>query len=312
MLEEKRIIVTGGSGFLGSHIVDLLKRYNEVFVPRSSDYDLRQADAVAQVFSDFGSTDIVIHAASDVGGIGYNSTHPASQFYNNTLINLNVVHESYQRGVEKIVGIGSVCEYPATTPVPFKEDSLWDGYPVVANDAYSLTKRMLLVQGDVYRRQYGFNAIHLLPVNLYGPRDDFNPSNSHVVPALIHKVCSAIDEGKDSVDVWGTGFESREFLYVADAAKAIVLAAEKYNKPDPVNIGSGQEIEIREITQLIKELTGYSGTFNYLDNGLGGHQRRTLDVTEAEKEFGFVAETDFSEGLKATIDYYLNKKNYLN
>lgn len=311
MIEGKRIVVTGGSGFLGSHIVDRLKSANEVFVPRSSRYDLKSADAVRQLFSDFGQTDIVIHAAADIGGIGYSSTHPGNQFYNNTLINLNIVHESCQAGVGKFVGVGSVCEYPADTPVPFREETLWDGYPVVSNDSYGLTKRMLLVQCDAYRKQYGFSSIHLLPVNLYGPRDDFDINNSHVIPALIRKVVYAMDNGEDSVDVWGTGRESREFVYVEDAAEAVVLAAERYDKPEPVNIGSGKEIEISGIADLLKELLGYEGGFNYLDNGLGGQQRRMLDVSRAREEFGFAAKTDFREGLQNTINYYLANKDVL-
>ena len=311
MIDGKRIMVTGGSGFLGSHVVDRLKSANEVFVPRSSRYDLKSADAVRQLFSDFGQTDVVIHAAADIGGIGYSSTHPGNQFYNNTLINLNIVHESCQAGVRKFVGVGSVCEYPADTPVPFREETLWDGYPVVTNDSYGLTKRMLLVQCNAYRKQYGFNSIHLLPVNLYGPRDDFDINNSHVIPALIRKVVYAMDNGEDSVDVWGTGHESREFVYVEDAAEAVVLAAERYDRPEPVNIGSGKEIGISDIAALIKELLGYRGDFTYLDNGLGGQQRRMLDVSRAREEFGFTAKTDFREGLQSTINYYLANKDAL-
>lgn len=304
MIQGKRIVVTGGAGFLGSHVVSRLAENNEVFVPRSSNYDLRDAAAVKQVFSDFGQTDMVIHCAADIGGIGYSSTHPATQLYNNTLINLNVVHESYAAGVGKFVGVGSVCEYPADTPVPFREETLWDGYPVVTNDSYGLTKRMLLVQCEAYRRQYGFRSIHLLPVNMYGPLDDFDPENSHVIPALIRKICHALDNGETSVDVWGTGFESREFVYVDDVAEAIVLAAERYEKPDPVNVGSGREVTIRELAKLIAAIVGYEGEFNYLDNGLGGQQRRMLDVTKAEQEFGFKATTTFDEGLRDTINYY--------
>lgn len=311
MITDKRIIVTGGAGFLGSHIVARLNGDNEVFVPRSKDYDFKDGEAVRQMISDFGGADMVIHAAVDIGGIGYSSTHPGSQFYNNTLINLNVVHESCQAGVKKFVGVGSVCEYPADTPVPFREDTLWDGYPVVTNDSYGLTKRMLLVQCNAYRKQYGFNSIHLLPVNLYGPRDDFDVNNSHVIPALIRKVVAAMDRGEDNVDVWGTGYESREFVYVDDAAEAIVLAAERYDKPEPVNVGSGQEIQIRGIAELVKEILGYKGGFTYLDNGLGGQQRRMLDVSRARDEFGFTARTSFHDGLQATVDYYLQNKDHI-
>lgn len=309
MIIGKRIIVTGGAGFLGSHIVARLEGDNEVFVPRSKDYDLKDSEAVRQLFADFGGVDMVIHAAADIGGIGYSSTHPGNQFYNNTLINLNVVHESCRAGVKKFVGVGSVCEYPADTPVPFKEETLWDGYPVVTNDSYGLTKRMLLVQCNAYRKQYGFNSIHMLPVNLYGPKDDFDVKNSHVIPALIRKVVTAMDKGEDNVDVWGTGYESREFVYVDDAAEAIVLAAERYDKPEPVNVGSGREIQIRGIAELVKEILGYEGGFTYLDNGLGGQHRRMLDVSRARDEFGFVAKTSFREGLQATVDYYLQNKD---
>ena len=308
MINNKRIIVTGGMGFLGSHVVDLLKENNDVFVPKRKEYDLTCVEDVKKMFCDFSNADIVIHAAADIGGIGYSSTHPADQLYNNTLININIVHESYLAGVEKFVGIGSVCEYPAQTPVPFKEDELWNGYPVVTNDAYGLTKRMMLAQCNAYNRQYGFKYIHLLPVNLYGPRDDFDINNSHVIPALIRKIVYALDNNIDVVDVWGTGLESREFVYVGDAAEAVVLATEKYEKGDPVNIGSGNEITIKEIANIIKDILGYQGKFKYLDNGLGGQQRRMLDVSKAEKEFGFLAKTSLYDGLKETIRYYLENK----
>lgn len=311
MVIGKRIIVTGGSGFLGSHIVDILRTENEVFVPKSKDYDLKYPESSDQIFSDFKNPDIVIHAAADIGGIGYSSTHPGKQFYNNTLINLNIIHSSYKAGIEKFVGVGSVCEYPAVTPVPFKEETLWDGYPVVTNDAYGLTKRMMLAQCTAYQKEYGFNFIHLLPVNLYGPRDDFDINNSHVIPALIRKIVYAINHNEQNVDVWGTGDESREFLYVEDAAKAVVLAAEKYDKPEPVNLGSGSEITVKELAKTIGEILNFKGDFTYLNNGLGGQQRRMLDVSKAEREFGFVAETSIYDGLKKVIEYYLNNKAQL-
>ncbi len=311
MLKDKKIVVTGGAGFLGSHIVELLKADNEVFIPRSKQYNLTIKQEVQQMFSDFGKTDIVIHAAADIGGIGYSSTHPGNQFYNNALINLHIVHEAYMVGVEKFVGVGSVCEYPAITSVPFKETELWNGYPVITNDAYGLTKRMLLAQCTAYKRQYGFNFIHLLPVNLYGPRDDFDVHNSHVIPALIRKIVYALDHDQKSVEVWGTGDESREFVYVGDAAKAIVLATERYNKSEPVNVGSGKEITIKKLANMIKDILGYKGELKYLNNGLGGQQRRVLDISKAKSEFGFLAETSFYDGIRNTIQYYLNNKESL-
>lgn len=311
MIKDKKIIITGGAGFLGSHITKALKDNNEVIVPRSREYDLKDANAVKQLFADNKGVNIVIHAAADIGGIGYSSTHSGNQFYNNTLINLNIVHESYLAGIEKFVGVGSVCEYPASSPVPFKESDLWNGYPVVTNDAYGLTKRMLLAQCIAYKRQYGFNFIHLLPVNLYGPKDDFNLNSSHVIPALIRKTVKAIDNHDDNVDIWGTGDESREFLYVEDAARAVVLATELYEKDEPVNLGTGTEITIKELAKLIGEELGYSGRFTYLKNGLGGQQRRMLDINKAKKEFNFEAYVSLREGIKNTIDYFKQNKNNL-
>ena len=312
MISGKRIIVTGGAGFLGSHIVDLLKDNNEVFVPRKKNYNLTEKKSVQKMFEDFGKTDIIIHAAADIGGIGYSSTHSGNQFYNNALMNLHLVHEASMAGIDKFVGVGSVCEYPATTPVPFKENDLWNGYPVITNDAYGLTKRMMLAQCTAYNRQYGLKFIHLLPVNLYGPRDDFDINNSHVIPALIRKIVHAKETGETVVDVWGTGNESREFVYVEDAARAIVLASEKYEKGEPVNVGSGQEITIKELAEMIKTILNYKGTFCYLNNGLGGQQRRMLDVSKAKKEFGFEAKIGFFDGLTNTIEYYLKNKEKLN
>lgn len=304
MIKDKRIIVTGGSGFLGSHIVDLLKVNNEVFVPRSKEYNLIEKNDVKKLFRDFNNVDIVIHAAADIGGIGYSSNHPAKQYYNNTLINTNMLHESYVNGVSKFVGIGSVCEYPSETPVPFKEEDLWNGYPVETNDAYGISKRMLLAQSIAYKKEYGFNAIHLLPVNMYGPRDNFDYQNSHVIPALIRKIVDAKKAGSSEVEVWGTGKESREFIYVGDVAQAIVLATEFYDEIEPINIGSGEEVKISEIAEILKELLEYNGKFKYLNNGLGGQKRRMLDVSKANDKFGFRATTDFKDGLRETIKYY--------
>lgn len=307
MIRDKRIIVTGGSGFLGKHIVELLEKENDVFVPRSKDYNLTIKKDVTKMFRDYGEADILIHAAAVLGGIGYSSSHSAEQFYINTLINTNVVHESYLNNIKKFVGIGSVCEYPANTPVPFKEEEIWNGYPVETNDAYGLTKRMLLAQCIAYKRDYEFNAIHLLPVNLYGPGDNFDYKTSHVIPALIRKIIDATNCSKSEIEVWGTGFESREFIFVKDAAKAIVLASEHYNKIDPINIGSGEEIQIRDIAEILAKILNYQGDFKYLNNGLGGQQRRMLDVSRAFSEFGFKAETSFEKGLNETIEYFVNE-----
>lgn len=308
MIKGKRIIVTGGAGFLGGSIVELLKNENDLFVPRSKDYNLCDLDSARQIFRDFGSVDYVIHAAADIGGIGYSSSHPATQFFNNSLINLNIVQASFENSVEKFIGIGSVCEYPAETPVPFREENLWNGYPVKTNDAYGLTKRMLLAQCDAYREQFGFSSVHLLPVNLYGPRDDFDLRNSHVIPALIRKIDYAKDNNEKYVEVWGTGRESREFVYVGDAARAVVLATEHYDGTMPINVGSGHEITIDALADLLKEIMGYDGEFVFLDNGLGGQNRRMLDVSRAELEFGFKAEVDLFTGLSNTVEYYYSNK----
>lgn len=307
MIKDKKIIVTGGAGFLGSHIVNLLKENNEVIVPRSKEYNLSTEEGVKKLFADNPNVDMVIHAAADIGGIGYSATHPADQYDRNALINIYMLKYSYINKVKKFVAVGSVCEYPAVTPCPFKEDTLWDGYPVPTNDAYGLTKRMLLAQQIAYKKQYGYETIHLLPVNLYGPKDKFDDAHSHVIPALIKKVYNAKVNNLDSVEVWGTGYESREFVYVADAAKAIVLAAEHYNDIEPVNVGSGNEITIRELAKMIADIMDYKGEFVYINNGLGGQQRRVLDVSKAKERFGFSAETSFEEGLRNTINYFIEE-----
>lgn len=312
-MKNKKVIVTGGAGFLGRHIVKQLEQQeNQVFVPRSAMYNLESKEATEKMFekclSEWGKVDILIHAATDIGGIGYSNSHSASQFYSNTLINLNTVHGAYKYGVQKFVGVGSVCEYPAVTPCPFKEEELWNGYPVVSNDAYGLTKRMLLAQCIAYERQYGFKFVHLLPVNMYGPGDNFDLENSHVIPALIRKIAYAIDHNSDFVEVWGTGLESREFVYIEDVAEAVILAAEKYESSEPVNIGSGKEIQMNQLAEILKQIMGYKGTFKYLNNGLGGQVRRLLDVSKAEREFGFKAKTDFYIGLEKTIKAFYDNR----
>lgn len=311
MIQGKKILVTGGSGFLGSHICNLLQDNNTLVVPRSAHYDLREREAVQQLFVDHSNINIVIHAAADIGGIGYSSTHPAQQFYNNALMNIHVLHESYMNHVEKFVGIGSVCEYPAKTATPFQEKDVWDGYPVVTNDAYGITKRQLLAQSIAYRKEHNFRCIHLLPVNLYGPRDNFDKNNSHVIPALIQKTVTAKENHETVVDVWGTGNESREFIYVDDAARAIILATEFYDEIYPVNVGSGKEMKICDLAQTIKRIIGFEGEFRYTNNGLGGQYRRVLDVSKAKELFGFSATTSFEDGLRKTIQYYYDNRDKL-
>lgn len=304
-LKKKRILVTGGAGFLGSRIVSLLEKRGckEIVIPRSAKYDLRNPGIAKRVVKD---VEIVIHLAAKVGGIGFNREKPGELFYDNLIMGVHLMEESRKAGVEKFVGIGTICQYPKFTPVPFKEKDLWNGYPEETNAPYGLAKKMLLVQAQAYRKQYGFNAIHLMPVNLYGPGDNFDPKSSHVIPALIKKFVDAKKRKDKHVVVWGTGKPTREFLYVEDAARAIVLAAEKYDKPEPVNIGSSFEISIKELANLIKKLTGYKGKIVWDKTKPDGQPRRKLDTTRAKKEFGFSAKISFKEGLKKTIDWYEN------
>jgi len=303
---HKRILITGGAGFLGSHVVEELKTagVRHIFAARSQKYDLRHREAVVRLYEDT-RPDIVIHLAAVVGGIGANRENPGSFFYENLVMGAEMMEQGRRYGVEKFVAVGTVCAYPKFTPVPFQEDELWSGYPEETNAPYGLAKKMLLVQAQAYRQQYGFNAIYLLPVNLYGPRDSFDPAKSHVIPALIKKCVDAVENGSRTIEVWGTGSASREFLYVTDCARAIVLAARHYDKPEPVNIGAGREITIRELVTLTADLTGFRGQTIWDSSKPDGQPRRCLDVTRAEREFGFRAATDFVTGLRATIEWYL-------
>lgn len=306
--KSKKIVITGGAGFLGSHLVKELrtKGADNIFIPRSKNYDLRDKFICKKVVK---GADIVIHLAANVGGIGLNQVKPGELFYDNLTMGVNLMEEARLAKVEKFVGLGTICEYPKFTPLPFKEDDLWNGYPEETNAPYGLAKKMLLVQAQAYRQQYGFNAIHLMPVNLYGPGDNFDPKSSHVIPALIKKFIEGKEEKKKSVEVWGNGNATREFLYVEDAARAIVMATEKYNKSLPVNIGSAFEISVANLAQLIKELIGFQGEIIWDRSKPNGQPRRKLDTTRAEKEFGFKSSTDFNSGLKKTIKWYLENRN---
>lgn len=306
ILKNKTILVTGGAGFLGSHLIELLKKEKpkKLIIPRSNEHDLRNIKDVRKVLK---NVDIVIHLAANVGGIGYNQEHPAELFYDNLIMGTQMMHESYKAGVEKFVSIGTICAYPKFTPVPFKEEDIWIGYPEETNAPYGLAKKMQLVQSQAYRDQYGFNAIYLLPTNLYGPRDNFDPNSSHVIPALIKKFIEAKENNAEEVTVWGTGSPTREFLYVEDAARAIVEATKKYNKPDPINLGSSFEISIAELAHLIGDLVGYKGKIIFDTSKPDGQPRRKIDTTKAKEEFDFESNITFKEGLKKTIEWY--KKN---
>jgi GDP-L-fucose synthase len=303
--QNRRVCVTGGAGFLGSFVTEKLRQrgVKDIFIPTIDQYDLVQMDDVRRMLDD-ARPDMVIHLAAHVGGIGANREHPAEFFYDNLMMGVQLMHESWKRNIEKFVAIGTVCAYPKFTPVPFMEDNIWNGYPEETNAPYGLAKKMLLVQAQAYRQQYGYDAIFLLPVNLYGPRDNFNPASSHVIPALIRKCIEAQEAGQEEVVGWGDGSPTREFLYVEDAAEGILMAAEKYNGSDPVNLGSGFEISIKDLYGMIARLTGYKGRLVWDASKPNGQPRRGLDVTRAEKHFGFRAQTNFEEGLRRTIEWY--------
>jgi GDP-L-fucose synthase len=301
----RRVMVTGGGGFLGTAVVERLREVGsaDVFVPRSHTYDLRTPDGIDQALA-VGRPELVIHLAAVVGGIGANRENPGRFFYENAVMGIELMERARLAGVAKFVQIGTVCAYPKFTPVPFREDDIWNGYPEETNAPYGLAKKMLLVQGQAYREQYGFDVIHLIPVNLYGPGDNFDPSSSHVIPALIKKCVDAREAGLDHIEVWGTGAASREFLYVGDAAEGIVLGAEHYDGAEPVNLGVGREITIRDLVELIARLTRFAGEIRWDPSKPDGQPRRALDTSRARERFGFVATTDFEEGLRRTIDWY--------
>lgn len=303
--QNKRITVTGGSGFLGSFVVEKLRERGatDIFIPRSADYDLRTREGIDRMLTD-ACPDIIIHLAALAGGIGANRARPAEFFYDNLMMGVPLLHRAWETGVEKFVAVGSICSYPKFTPLPFKEENLWNGYPEETNAPYGLAKKMLLVQAQAYRQQYGFNTIYLMPVNLYGPRDNFDLQTSHVIPALIRKCIEAQERGDTQIVAWGDGSPTREFLYAADAAEGIVTAAEKYDSAEPVNLGSGQEIRIKDLLELIACLTGFEGKIVWDTSKPNGQPRRALDTSRAEQYFGWRAKTQFEEGLRETIRWY--------
>ncbi len=308
--KDKRVIVTGGAGFLGSYVVEKLKERGckNIFVPIVEDYDLIKEKNVIRLYQDYPA-DIVIHLAAVVGGIGANRENPGKFYYDNLVMGAMLMEYARQFKVDKFVALGTICAYPKYTPVPFKEKDLWNGYPEETNAPYGLAKKMMLVQSQAYRAQYGFNSIFLLPLNLYGPRDNFNPRSSHVIPALIKKFVEAVRRKKDEVVCWGTGKSTRGFLYVEDAVEGILLATEKYNKSDPVNLGSDLEISIKELAELVAKLVGFKGKIKWDISKPDGQPRRKLDTSRAEQEFDFISKMDFEEGLKRTIEWYRENKN---
>ncbi|MGD8500204.1 MAG: GDP-L-fucose synthase [Phycisphaerales bacterium] len=310
--EDRRIVVTGGAGFLGSYVTEGLRKRGckNISVPKIEDYDLVEIDDVIRMYEDMGP-DIVIHLAAAVGGIGANRQHPGEFFYKNLMMGVQLIEQGRLRNIEKFVAIGTVCAYPKLTPVPFKEENIWDGYPEETNAPYGLAKKMLLVQSQSYRAEYDFSSVFLLPVNLYGPGDNFDADSSHVIPALIKKCVDAIDSGADYINCWGTGNVSREFIYAADAAEGILLATERYDSSEPVNIGTGFEITIKKLAAKIAELTGFTGEIRWDSSKPDGQPRRCLDVSRAKDYFGFEARTPFDEGLETTIDWYIANRKRL-
>jgi GDP-L-fucose synthase len=308
---DVNVMVTGGAGFLGSRVVSKLEERGcrNIFVPRSKDYDLRERADIERTIRD-AAPDMVIHLAARVGGIGANRVHPAEFFYDNLMMGVQLLDQAWRQGVRKFVAIGTVCAYPKFTPVPFQEDDLWNGYPEETNAPYGLAKKMLLVQSQAYREQYGYNSIFLLPVNLYGPGDNFDPDRSHVIPALIKKCVDTIQRGDRTIEVWGDGSPTREFLYVDDAAEGILLAAERYNDSLPVNLGSGYEISIKELVETIVQLTGFRGEIIWDVTKPNGQPRRKLDTSRAEAAFGFRASTDFPTGLARTVEWYCEQVDH--
>jgi GDP-L-fucose synthase len=304
-LSQKRILLTGGNGFLGKHVLQQLYllgvKPEQVRIPRSRTQDLRRWEVCQEVVQ---GQDIVIHLAAHVGGIGLNQAKPAELFYDNLIMGSQLIHAAYLAGVEKFVCVGTICAYPKFTPVPFKEEDLWNGYPEETNAPYGIAKKALLVQLQAYRQQYGFNGIYLLPVNLYGPMDNFDPETSHVIPALIRKVHEAQQRGQNYVEVWGDGSPTREFFYAEDAARGILLATQLYNSPEPLNLGTGEEISIRDLIALICELMGFQGEIRWRTDKPNGQPRRCLDVSKAREKIGFVAKVGLREGLQRTIDWY--------
>ena len=312
MLKNKRITVTGGKGFLGSHLLKKLKDYGcrHITIADLPEYNLTNITDIRRMYEET-KPQIVIHLAAKVGGIGFNQEKPAELFYDNLIMGTQLLHEAYLRNIEKFVALGTICAYPKFTPVPFKEEDIWNGYPEETNAPYGLAKKMMLVQSQAYRQQYGFNSIFLLPVNLYGPGDNFDPRSSHVIPALIKKCFDAIDNHSDTLEVWGTGAATREFFYVEDAAEAICMATNAYNKSEPINIGAGFEISIKELTELIAKLTGFQGKITWDKYKPDGQPRRMLDTTKALKEFMFTAKTNLTTGLIKTIDWYKENRHLI-